>query len=92
MIPELNRFTAVIFDMDGVLYRGSRALPGVNELLALFDARGVIYACCTNNATMTPAQYEAKLAAMGIRMPAARIVTSSVATRRWLETQAPRGT
>ncbi len=92
MTPELNRFTAVLFDMDGVLYRGSRALPGVGELLAFLDARGVAYACCTNNATMTPAQYEAKLAQMGISIPATRIVTSSVATRRWLETQAPRGT
>ncbi|PMP78865.1 MAG: haloacid dehalogenase, partial [Roseiflexus castenholzii] len=83
MTPALNHFTAVLFDMDGVLYRGSQALPGVSELLALLDSRGVTYACCTNNATMTPAQYEAKLARMGIHMPASRIVTSSVATRRW---------
>ncbi len=92
MTPALNHFSTVLFDMDGVLYRGSRALPGVNDLLTLFDTRGITYACCTNNATMTPAQYEAKLAAMGIHIPAGRIVTSSVATRRWLETQAPRGT
>lgn len=88
----LHDVTAVLFDMDGVLYRGSAALPGVAELLELLDARGVAYACCTNNATLTAAQYEAKLAKMGIHMPAARVVTSSVATRRWLETQAPRGT
>lgn len=88
----LHDVTAVLFDMDGVLYRGSAALPGVAELLQLLDARGVAYACCTNNATLTAAQYEAKLAKMGIHMPAARVVTSSVATRRWLETQAPRGT
>lgn len=88
----LKDVTAVLFDMDGVLYRGSMPLPGVNELLSLLESRGVAYACCTNNATMTPAQYEAKLARMGIHMPAERVVTSSVATRRWLETQAPRGT
>src|SRR5262245_2069688 len=78
--------------MDGVLYRGQMPLPGVNEMLALFERRGITYACVTNNSTLTPEQYEAKLAAMGIAIPAARVITSSVATRRYLEGLAPRGT
>jgi 4-nitrophenyl phosphatase len=89
---ELNNFTAVLLDMDGVLYRGPVPLPGVNEMLALFERRRITYACVTNNSTLTPEQYEAKLAAMGIAIPAARVITSSVATRRYLEGQAPRGT
>ncbi|HWQ12024.1 MAG TPA: HAD-IIA family hydrolase [Roseiflexaceae bacterium] len=89
---DLNRFDALLLDMDGVLYRGKLPLPGVNELLALCHERGVAYACVTNNATMTPSQYEAKLGAMGIHMPAERIITSPVATRRYLEAEAPRGT
>jgi 4-nitrophenyl phosphatase len=89
---DLNQFTAVLLDMDGVLYRGQMPLPGVNEMLALFARRGITYACVTNNSTLTPEQYEAKLAAMGIAIPAARVITSSVATRRYLESQAPRGT
>jgi 4-nitrophenyl phosphatase len=91
-VLQLNRYSAVLFDMDGVLYRGNERLPGVNELLGLLEARGIAYACLTNNATMTPAQFEAKLAAMGVRIPAARIITSPVATRRYLEEQFPRGT
>src|SRR5215212_9875134 len=78
--------------MDGVLYRGQLPLPGVNAMLALFARRGIAYACVTNNSTLTPEQYEAKLRAMGIDIPAARVITSSVATRRYLEEQAPRGT
>jgi 4-nitrophenyl phosphatase len=89
---DLHRFRAVLLDMDGVLYRGQQPLPGVNALLALFERRGIAYACVTNNSTLTPAQYEAKLAAMGIRIPAAHVITSSVATRRYLEGQLPRGT
>ena len=87
---ELKSFTAALLDMDGVLYRGQMPLPGVNEMLAMFTRRGITYACVTNNSTLTPEQYEAKLAAMGIAIPAARVITSSVATRRYLETQAPR--
>lgn len=89
---DLNRFDAVLLDMDGVLYRGQLALPGVGALLALFERRRIDYACVTNNSTLTPAQYEAKLRAMGIDIPATRVITSSVATRRYLEEQAPRGT
>jgi 4-nitrophenyl phosphatase len=89
---DLNQYTAVLLDMDGVLYRGQMPLPGVNELLALFERRAITYACVTNNSTLTPEQYEAKLAAMGIAIPAARVITSSVATRRYLEGQVPRGT
>ncbi len=89
---DLSRFNAVLLDMDGVLYRGKMPLPGVNDLLALFEERGITYACVTNNATLTPAQFEAKLAGMDIRVPAERIVTSPIATRRFLESEAPRGT
>lgn len=83
---------AVLFDMDGVLYRGTQMLAGVPELLAFLDERGLGYACITNNAALTPAQYEAKLAAMGIVMPASRVVTSAGATGRALRASYPRGT
>src|SRR5262245_35140419 len=89
---DLSHFTAALLDMDGVLYRGHEPLPGVNELLALFARRNIAYACVTNNAMLTPEQYEAKLAAMGIAIPAANVITSPIATRRYLETQTPRGT
>jgi 4-nitrophenyl phosphatase len=89
---DLRHYTAVLFDMDGVIYRGNEPLPGVNELLALLARRGIAYACVTNNSTLTPQQYEEKLAGMGIAIPAARVITSSVATRRYLEGLYPRGT
>lgn len=89
---DLKRFTTLLLDMDGVLYRGKLPLPGVADLLDLCDARGIQYACVTNNATKTPQQFSERLAAMGITMPADKIVTSSTVTRRWLETAAPRGT
>ena len=89
---DLSQFNAVLLDMDGVLYRGQLPLPGVNDMLALFAQRAIAYACVTNNSTLTPEQYEAKLAAMGIAIPAAQVITSSVATRRYLESVEPHGT
>jgi 4-nitrophenyl phosphatase len=89
---SLANYNAVIFDMDGVLYRGKMPLPGVAQLLALLDSRGVAYACATNNATLTPEEFSEKLAHMQISMPAERIITSPIATRRYLEGKASRGT
>ena len=82
---------AVLFDMDGVLYRGSHVLAGVHELLTFLTAHGVGYACITNNASMTPGQYEEKLAAMGVAIPAERVVTSAIATARYLRATYPDG-
>jgi 4-nitrophenyl phosphatase len=89
---NLATIRAVLFDMDGVLYRGSTRLDGAAELLAWLDARGIGYACITNNASLAPEQYEAKLAAMGIAMPASRVVTSAIATGHALRAEYPRGT
>jgi 4-nitrophenyl phosphatase len=91
-VLDLHTYTAAIFDMDGVLYRGKMPLPGVAALLAQLDERGVAYACATNNATLTPAEFSDKLARMDISMAPERIVTSPVATRRYLEQHAPAGT
>lgn len=78
--------------MDGVLYRGAEPLPGVNELLMFLDSRGIAYACVTNNASRTPQQIADALESLGIPMPAARILTSSLATNIYLRSVAPRGT
>lgn len=91
MIPFAN-IRAVLFDMDGVLYRGKTVLPGVGELLSFLQGRDVAYACITNNASMTPEQYEEKLAAMGIAMPARLVITSALATNFYLRGSYPRGT
>ena len=89
---DFGAIRAVLFDMDGVLYRGTQALPGVNELLAFLAAQGAAYACVTNNASRTRDQFSAKLESMGIAVPPERIITSATATSVWLRARAPRGT
>ncbi|ACZ37885.1 HAD-IIA family hydrolase [Sphaerobacter thermophilus] len=90
--PRLAPVRGYVIDMDGVLYRGDTALPHAREFLAALDARGIPYVMATNNSTRTPEQYTEKLARMGIPVPPERIVTSSLATRAWLEERYPAGT
>lgn len=92
MTFHLSAITAALFDMDGVLYRGDQALPGVNELLHFLDQHGIAYACITNNASRTPDQIATGLQRMGLHVPSDRIITSATATAVHLRNAAPRGT
>ncbi len=88
---NLATIQAFVFDMDGVLYRGLEVIPGAREFLADLAAHTIPYRLLTNNASLTQAQFAAKLAAMGIEVPAANIMTSSVATAEYLSQVAPPG-
>ncbi|BAA31079.1 HAD-IIA family hydrolase [Pyrococcus horikoshii] len=75
---------AIIFDMDGVLYRGNRAIPGVRELIEFLKERGIPFAFLTNNSTKTPEMYREKLLKMGIDVSSSIIITSGLATRLYM--------
>jgi 4-nitrophenyl phosphatase len=82
---------ALLIDLDGVMYRGDVPLPGAAEVLPTLASLGIDYAFVTNNATLTPEQYRAKLDRMGIDVDAHRVVTSSIATAAYLRTRGASG-
>lgn len=88
-LQRLREARAFLFDMDGVLYRGPNPLPGVNELLNALIAAGKSYILATNNSMASPATYATKLAAMGLTVPEARILTAGTATRDYLADALP---
>ncbi len=57
---------AVIFDLDGTLYRGRTPLPGAAETLDTLRRKGVKALFLTNAATMSRADVAAKLSGMGL--------------------------
>jgi 4-nitrophenyl phosphatase len=90
-LRRLREAKAWIFDMDGVLYRGSEVLPGVKELLDALALRERPVMLATNNSMSTPEAYERKLAAMGLDIPASAVITSALATRDYLVRTLPEG-
>jgi 4-nitrophenyl phosphatase len=90
-LERLRAAKAWVFDMDGVLYVGTRALPGVADLLNALQLRGRSIMLATNNSMSTPEMYVQKLAGMGIHVPASAILTSALATRDYLERTLPAG-
>jgi phosphoglycolate/pyridoxal phosphate phosphatase family enzyme len=70
----------VIFDLDGVVYRGDQAVPGAAALIDRMRERGTLVRFATNNSMTTRDGYVTRLATMGIRSLAEEIVTSTSAT------------
>ena len=70
----------VIFDLDGVVYRGAVPVPGIVELVAALHGAGTHVRFATNNSMVERAGYVERLAAMGILTVRDEIVTSTSAT------------
>jgi len=93
-VPDVTRMRglrALLLDLDGVVYRGNRALPGAVEFFAFLQERGIRFSLITNNSTQTGAQFAEKLHRLGIAVSAADVLTSAEATADYLSaTAAPR--
>ncbi|MGD1983533.1 MAG: haloacid dehalogenase, partial [Chromatiaceae bacterium] len=82
------RHTAFLVDMDGVLFHGSRCLPGAAEFLDALS--GLAHCFVTNNPIRTAEQIAEHFEVIGLpRPPIDRIVTSADATVQWLSSQKP---
>ena len=77
----------LLVDLDGVLYVGTTALPGAREFIGWLRERGITVRLVTNNATLTPRGYVAKLGAMGIEVTEDEVFTSALATALYLRKQ-----
>lgn len=92
MAGELSgKFSGLILDMDGVLYRGDHALQGASELFPALREAGISFILLTNNATLRATDFSNKLARMGISVGADRILTSAGATADYLQANFPEG-
>ena len=83
--------STVIVDMDGVLYRGTEAIPGADEALHRLEHAGHQVVFVTNNSTRTTKQVAAKLKeVLGYEADPEQIVTSAMAAVALLPENASR--
>ena len=83
-MQSLNDIDALIIDMDGVLWHGNRPQEGLEIFFAGLRQRGTPFVLATNNASLTPAEYVAKLAGFGVAVADQEILTSGTATAVYL--------
>ncbi|NCF67836.1 MAG: HAD-IIA family hydrolase [Chloroflexi bacterium] len=82
----------LIIDMDGVLWRGEKALPGLVQFFEALQAKQINYVMATNNGTKTAVMYKEKLARFGVLMDPMRILTVAEATASYLQDRYSAGT
>ena len=82
-------FRALVIDMDGVLWRGQTALPGLSTFFEVLNHKDIPFVLATNNAMNTAADYVQKLAGFGVRVDAEQILTSAEATASYLRRSYP---
>lgn len=83
VLEALQAARLFVFDMDGCLIRGKKALPSAIALTKRLRSRFLLKVM-TNNATRTPRQYARQLRELGFAIPAGDVMTSAVATSLFL--------
>jgi 4-nitrophenyl phosphatase len=91
MTRSLASYRYLIVDVDGVLRRSRQALPGAPEFLPWLLRNHIDYRIATNNGSVTPTQYVAAFAAMGIATDERHIISSATGTAWYLKRLAPKG-
>lgn len=85
----MKQFKGYIFDLDGTLYLGDRAIPGAPETLAALRARGARVAFLSNKPIEPASAYAAKLTRLGIPAADEEVLNSSIIMARYLQRTAP---
>jgi glycerol-1-phosphatase len=79
-IALADAYDAFLFDLDGVLYRGTEVVPGAPQAIARLRASGKRVAFVANNSGRTPEAVAAHLTGLGIPATAEEVETSALVT------------
>ncbi len=90
-MKKLQDKKAFICDMDGVIYHGSKLLPGVLEFVAWLRKEDKKFLFLTNSSARTLRELSEKLARMGLKVGESHFYTSARATATFLASQKPGG-
>jgi len=81
-----------LLDMDGVIYRGSRLVPGASDFITRLRNHGIPFRFLTNNSQRARRDVALKLRRLGIEASENEVFTCAMATARFLASQKPDGT
>ncbi|NIM05579.1 MAG: HAD-IIA family hydrolase [Armatimonadetes bacterium] len=80
----MQSITTVVFDLDGVVYRGHTLLPGARKTIAWLRKQGRRVFFLTNNSTLTRTEYVRRLEEFGIPCKKADVYSSAYACALYL--------
>lgn len=77
--------SAILFDLDGVLYEGDEAIAGAAEAIRWFNSHSIPHLFLTNTSSKPRSALVEKLAAMEISTTSEQFLTPPIATVGWLK-------
>lgn len=89
---NLHEIKTLLIDGDGVLWRASEPVPGINTFFDSIARRNIRWALVTNNATRTVEMYLSKLAKFGVEAQPGQVFTSATVTAERLSGKYEPGT
>jgi HAD superfamily hydrolase (TIGR01450 family) len=89
--PLAGRYDVALLDLDGVVYRGTEAVPGVAAALEKASQMGMRRAFVTNNAARSPGAVAELLRRLGIPAEPGDVITSAQTGAHVLAERLPPG-
>jgi 4-nitrophenyl phosphatase len=83
--------SALILDMDGVLWRGSETIGNLQAIFTHIDQMGLKVIFATNNATRTITKYVSLLSSFGVIAEPWQVINSATAVTYYLCSKFPNG-
>lgn len=87
----IDSFDSLLLDLDGVVYRGKKAIAGAVESITKAQRLGKSVGYITNNASRTPSQIAMQLRELGISVEDHQIIGSARAAAKLLAGKIPSG-
>src|SRR5262245_22085425 len=78
-----------LIDMDGVIYKGSKLIPGAIELVEGLNRLNAPFLFLTNNSERTPKDLVSKLGHLGLKVSWKNFYTAAHCTADFLSRQRP---
>lgn len=78
--------SAILFDLDGVLYEGDRPIEGAANTVNWFYQNNIPHLFLTNTTSKSRSELVSKLADLGITSNKKDFLTPPVAAKQWLQT------
>jgi len=88
-MKKFSELQGLIFDMDGVLWRGGKPLPGIENTFSLLRERRIPFVLATNNATQTFDEVRSRMENVGVSVEQNEVLTSAVGAANFLKQHVP---
>lgn len=85
----MTMYNGYLIDLDGTVYNGTEKIPAAVEFVKVLNEKNIPYLFLTNNSTKHPRDVAEKLRSMEIEATEKQVLTTSMATAKYVSEQHP---